>query len=140
MSSGFCFVIRLLRLNSYRQPKLTCSLVLSRPTLRAVSAPAHIVVNHRRINHTSFVFFAVTPALSSGLYIVSMNILWNTPSILSTLQDNERAILMEINGGKAFSISCTPTPPCDRPQIPASLLRRPRPRPRSPQLLRCPST
>ena len=51
-----------------------------------------IVVDHQRINGTSFVFSAAVPALLAVSALEGINILRNTPSILSTLQENVRAI------------------------------------------------
>jgi hypothetical protein len=50
------------------------------------------VVDHQRINGTSFVFSAAVPALLAVSASEGINILRNTPSILSTLQKNVRAI------------------------------------------------
>jgi len=50
------------------------------------------VVDHQRINGTSFVFSAAVPALLAVSASEGINILRNTPSILSTLQENTRAI------------------------------------------------
>lgn len=50
------------------------------------------VVDHQRINGTSFVFSAALPALLAVSASEGINILRNTPSILSTLQENIRAI------------------------------------------------
>jgi serine palmitoyltransferase len=50
------------------------------------------VVDHQRINGTSFVFSAAVPALLAVSASEGINILRNTPSILSTLQDNIRVI------------------------------------------------
>lgn len=50
------------------------------------------VVEHQRINGTSFVFSAALPALLAVSASEGINILRNTPSILSTLQENVRAI------------------------------------------------
>jgi len=50
------------------------------------------VVEHQRINGTSFVFSAALPALLAVSASEGINILRNTPSILSTLQENIRAI------------------------------------------------
>ncbi|KAI0672390.1 serine palmitoyltransferase [Trametes maxima] len=55
-------------------------------------AGSHIVVNHQRINGTSFVFSAAMPALLTVAASEGINILRNTPSILSTLQENIRAV------------------------------------------------
>jgi len=50
------------------------------------------VVEHQRINGTSFVFSAALPALLAVSASEGINILRNSPSILSTLQENIRAI------------------------------------------------
>ena len=50
------------------------------------------VVDHQRINGTSFVFSAALPPLLAVSASEGINILPNTPSILSTLQENIRAI------------------------------------------------
>jgi serine palmitoyltransferase len=50
------------------------------------------VVDHQRINGTSFVFSAAVPALLAVSASEGISILRNTPSILSTLQENIRAI------------------------------------------------
>src|SRR5260370_370851 len=50
------------------------------------------VVDHQRINGTSFVFSAALPPLLAVSASEGINILRNTPSILSTLQENIRAI------------------------------------------------
>jgi serine palmitoyltransferase len=55
-------------------------------------AGSHVVVDHQRINGTSFVFSAAVPALLAVSASEGINILRNTPSILSTLQENIRAI------------------------------------------------
>ena len=49
-------------------------------------------MDHQRINGTSFVFSAAVPALLAVSASEGINILRNTPSILSTLQENGRAI------------------------------------------------
>ena len=50
------------------------------------------VVDHQRINGTSFVFSAAVPALLAVSAPEGTNILRNTPSILSNPQENVRAI------------------------------------------------
>ena len=55
-------------------------------------AGSRIVVDHQRINGTSFVFSAAVPALLAVSASEGINILRSAPSILSTLQDNIRAI------------------------------------------------
>ncbi|KAH8979537.1 serine palmitoyltransferase [Lactarius hatsudake] len=51
-------------------------------------AGSRIVVDHQHINSTSFVFSAAVPALLAVSASEGINILRNTPSILSTLQEN----------------------------------------------------
>ena len=55
-------------------------------------AGSHIVVDHQRINGTSSVFSAAVSALLADSASECINILRNTPSILSALQENVRAI------------------------------------------------
>ena len=55
-------------------------------------AGPHNVVDHQRINGTSFVFSAALPVLLAVSASEGINILRNTPSILSTLQENVRTI------------------------------------------------
>lgn len=53
---------------------------------------ACLMLSLQRINGTSFVFSAAMPALLTVAASEGINILRNTPSILSTLQDNVRAV------------------------------------------------
>ncbi|EJF56701.1 serine palmitoyltransferase [Dichomitus squalens LYAD-421 SS1] len=55
-------------------------------------AGSHVVVNHQRINGTSFVFSASMPALLTVAASEGINVLRNSPSILTTLQENVRAV------------------------------------------------
>ena len=55
-------------------------------------AGSRIVVDHQRINGTSILFLAAVPALLAISASEGINILRNTPSILSTLQENVRVI------------------------------------------------
>ncbi|KAI9452050.1 pyridoxal phosphate-dependent transferase [Lactarius psammicola] len=55
-------------------------------------AGSGIVVDDQRINGTAFVFSTTVPALLAVSASEGINILRNTPSILSTLQENVRAI------------------------------------------------
>ena len=55
-------------------------------------AASRIVTEHQRINGTSFVFSAAMPALLATSASEGINILTNTPSIMSNLQENIRAI------------------------------------------------
>ena len=67
-------------------------------------AGSHIVVDHQRINGTSFVFSAAVPALLAVSASEGINILRNTPSILSTLQENVRAIRAVLDRVDAITI------------------------------------
>ena len=68
-------------------------------------AGSRIVVDHQRINGTSFVFSAAVPALLAVSASEGINILRNTPSILSTLQENVRAIRAILDRVEAITIS-----------------------------------
>ena len=60
-------------------------------------AGSHIVVDHQRINGTSFVFSAAVPALLAVSASEGINILRNTPSILSALHRAIRAVLDRVD-------------------------------------------
>jgi len=55
-------------------------------------AGSRVVVEHQRINGSSFIFSAALPALLAVSASEGINILRNSPSILNTLQENTRAI------------------------------------------------
>ncbi|OSX56865.1 hypothetical protein POSPLADRAFT_1076515 [Postia placenta MAD-698-R-SB12] len=55
-------------------------------------AGSHTVVKHQRINAPSVVFSAALPALLAAAASEGINIMRNTPSILSMLQENVRAV------------------------------------------------
>ncbi|KAI5118364.1 hypothetical protein M0805_004336 [Coniferiporia weirii] len=55
-------------------------------------AASRVVVEHQRINGTSFVFSAAMPALLAASASESINILTNAPSIMANLQENVRVI------------------------------------------------
>ena len=57
----------------------------------------HIVVDHQRVDDTSFVFSATAQMLLAVSASEGINILENTPSILSTLQKNMRATFDRID-------------------------------------------
>ncbi|KAH9052200.1 serine palmitoyltransferase [Lactarius vividus] len=67
-------------------------------------AGSRIVVDHQHINGTSFVFSAAVPALLAVSASEGINILRNTPSILSTLQENVRAIRAVLDRVEAITI------------------------------------
>ena len=66
-------------------------------------AGSHIVVDHQRINGTSFVFSAAVPALLAVSASEGINILRNTPSILS-IPENVRAIRAVLDRVDAINI------------------------------------
>jgi serine palmitoyltransferase len=70
-----------------------------------------IVVDHQRINGTSFVFSAALPALLAVSASEGINILRNTPSILSTLQENIRAIRAILERVDCITIPSHPASP-----------------------------
>ena len=67
-------------------------------------AGSRVVVDHQRINGTAFVFFAAVPALLAVSASEGINILRNTPSILSTLQENARTIRAVLDRVEAITI------------------------------------
>ncbi|KAH9164389.1 serine palmitoyltransferase [Lactarius sanguifluus] len=67
-------------------------------------AGSRIVIDHQHINSTSFVFSAAVPALLAVSASEGINILRNTPSILSTLQENVRAIRAVLDRVEAITI------------------------------------
>ncbi|KAH9009372.1 serine palmitoyltransferase [Lactarius deliciosus] len=74
-------------------------------------AGSRIVVDHQRINSTSSVFSAAVPALLVVSASEGINILRNTPSILSTLQENVRAIRAVLDRIEAITIPSHPASP-----------------------------
>ncbi|KAI9452054.1 pyridoxal phosphate-dependent transferase [Lactarius psammicola] len=101
-------------------------------------AGSGIVVDHQRINGTAFVFSAAVPALLAVSASEGINILRNTPSTLSTLQENVRAIravldrvevitipshaaspIIHIHLRSAATLSPTPSAKPPNPAIPA---------------------
>ncbi|KAH9044009.1 hypothetical protein EDB84DRAFT_1638129 [Lactarius hengduanensis] len=74
-------------------------------SLDGFCAGSLIVVDHQHINSTSFVFFAAVPALLMVSASEGINILRNTPSILSMLQqENVRAIWTVLDRVEAIMI------------------------------------
>src|SRR5712675_2060749 len=69
------------------------------------------VVDHQRINGTSFVFSAAVPALLAVSASEGINILRNTPSILSTLQENVRAMRAVFERVDCITIPSHPASP-----------------------------
>ncbi|KAH8980692.1 serine palmitoyltransferase [Lactarius akahatsu] len=67
--------------------------------------------DHQHISSTSFVFSAAVPALLTVSASEGINILRNTPSILSTLQENVRAIRAVLDRVEAITIPSHATSP-----------------------------
>ena len=67
-------------------------------------AGSRTIVDHQRINGTSFVFSAAAPALLAASASEGISILRNTLSILSTLQENMRAICAVLDRIDAVTI------------------------------------
>ena len=65
---------------------------------------SHIGVDRQRINGTSFVFSTAVPVLLTVSDSEGITILQSTPLILSTLQENMRAILAVIDRVEAVMI------------------------------------
>ncbi|KAH8983832.1 hypothetical protein EDB86DRAFT_3119660 [Lactarius hatsudake] len=63
------------------------------------------------INSTSFIFSAAVPALLTVSASEGVNILRNTPSILSTLQENVRTIRAVLDTVEAITIPSHPASP-----------------------------
>ncbi|KAI0293636.1 serine palmitoyltransferase [Multifurca ochricompacta] len=74
-------------------------------------AGSRVAIDHQRINGTSFVFSAAVPALLAVSASEGINILRNTPSILSTLQENIRAIRTVLDRVDYITISSHPVSP-----------------------------
>ena len=79
------------------------------------------VVDHLRINGTLFVFSAV-PALLAVSASEGINILRNTPSILSTLQENVRAIHAVLDRIDAVTIPSHAASPINHMQLRSATL------------------
>jgi serine palmitoyltransferase len=62
------------------------------------------MVDHQRINGTSFVFSAAVPTFLAVSASEGINILRNTPSVLNTLQENVCAIRAVLDGINALTI------------------------------------
>ncbi|KAN0139446.1 Pyridoxal phosphate-dependent transferase [Lactarius tabidus] len=102
------------------------SVAKDRNSLGGFCAGSHIVVDHQRINGTSLVFSAAVPAILAVSASEGINILRNTPSIPSTLQENVRAIRAVLD--RVEAITNPPTLP-RRSSISTCDLRRRRLRP-----------
>ena len=80
---------------------------------------SRIFVDHQRINGTFFVFSAAVPALLAVSASEGINILRNMPSILSTLQENVRAIRAVLDRIDSVTIpSHAASPIIDHPHSP----------------------
>ncbi|KAI0316890.1 serine palmitoyltransferase [Amylostereum chailletii] len=66
------------------------------------------VVEHQRINGTAFVFSAAGPALQAVSASEGINILQNTPSIMTTLQENIHAVRTVLDRVDCLSVPSHP--------------------------------
>ncbi|KAG6837531.1 hypothetical protein H0H93_007712 [Arthromyces matolae] len=74
-------------------------------------AGSQTVVDHQRINGTSFVFSASMPALLSVSASEGINLLRSTPSILTTLQENVRAAHAVLDRVDCITVPSHPASP-----------------------------
>jgi serine palmitoyltransferase len=74
-------------------------------------AGSHVVVDHQRINGAAFVFSASMPGLLATSASEGISILRNTPSLLSTLQENVRAIRTVLDSTSHVHVPSHPASP-----------------------------
>ncbi|KAH8112777.1 serine palmitoyltransferase [Phellopilus nigrolimitatus] len=74
-------------------------------------AGSHVVVEHQRINGTSFVFSAAMPALLAVSASEGINILTSTPSILVGLQENVRVLRSVLERLDCITVASHPASP-----------------------------
>jgi serine palmitoyltransferase len=74
-------------------------------------AGSQVVVHHQRINGTAFVFSASMPGLLATSASEGINILRNTPSLLTTLQENVRAVHAVLDKVEVLEIPSHPASP-----------------------------
>jgi serine palmitoyltransferase len=74
-------------------------------------AGSQVVVDHQRINGSAFVFSASMPGLLATSASEGINILRNTPSLLSTLQENVRAIRSVLDRVEHITVPSHPASP-----------------------------
>jgi len=77
----------------------------------AFCASSRVIVDHQRINGTSFVFSAALPPLLAASASEAISILTHTPSILSTLQENTRVIRNVLDRLDCIKIPSHPASP-----------------------------
>jgi serine palmitoyltransferase len=74
-------------------------------------AGSQVVVDHQRINGSAFVFSASMPGMLATSASEGINILRNTPSLLSTLQENVRAIRAVLDRVDCITVPSHPASP-----------------------------
>jgi serine palmitoyltransferase len=74
-------------------------------------AGSRVVVDHQRINGSSFIFSAALPAILAVSASEGINILRNTPSILTTLQENIHAVRAVLERVDCITIPSHPASP-----------------------------
>lgn len=80
-------------------------------------AGSHVVVDHQRINGTSFVFSASMPSLLAVSASEGIQILTDTPSVMATLQDNIRVIRSILDKVDCIMIPSHPASPIIHIQV-----------------------
>lgn len=80
-------------------------------------AASRVVTEHQRINGTAFVFSAAMPPLLAVAATEAINILTDTPSILSTLQENVRTVRTILEKVDCITIPSHPASPIIHVQV-----------------------
>lgn len=80
-------------------------------------AGSKVIVDHQRINGTSFVFSAAMPAMLAVGASESIRVLTDAPSIMATLQDNIRAVRSILDKVDCITIPSHPASPVIHIQV-----------------------
>jgi serine palmitoyltransferase len=88
-------------------------------------AGSHVVVDHQRINGAAFVFSASMPGLLATSASEGIRILRSTPSLLSTLQDNVRAVRAVLDKTECIDVPSHSASPLIHIHIHAALTPEP---------------
>ena len=80
-------------------------------------AGSKVVVDHQRINGTSFVFSAAMPAALAVSASEGINILRDAPSIMTSLQENVRAVRAVLDKVDCVTIPSHPASPVIHLQV-----------------------
>jgi serine palmitoyltransferase len=88
-------------------------------------AGSHVVVDHQRINGAAFVFSASMPGLLATSASEGIRILRSTPSLLSTLQENVRAVRAVLDKTECIDVPSHSASPLIHIHIHAALTPEP---------------